>query len=162
MLAYNLSIPSWYLTKMKSNRCLVWLVVNMNPANFQILGCWLGPSYNIGDVTCSQIPAMNGQMVSCTTYSLLSSADLNSEQVQLQSPAAQTFCLNSPCANHFAPSEIANNKSKILWASDFDFKKTHVQSILFDINLGTSNSLQSLQVRKHFVGIQILFKDEGI
>jgi hypothetical protein len=53
------------------------------PEDKRKLGCWLGPAHNIGDALCACILGRNSQIISRTTYSPLSTSDLNSQQVKL-------------------------------------------------------------------------------
>jgi hypothetical protein len=48
------------------------------PEDKRKLGQWLGLSHNYGNVMCACVLAANGQILSCTTYSLLSVANHNS------------------------------------------------------------------------------------
>jgi hypothetical protein len=53
------------------------------PEDKRKLGRWLGPAHDIGDAMCARILARNSQIISRTTYSPLSTSDLNSQQVKL-------------------------------------------------------------------------------
>jgi hypothetical protein len=53
------------------------------PEDKRKLDCWLGPAHNIGDALCARILGSNSQIISRTTYSPLSTSDLDSQQVKL-------------------------------------------------------------------------------
>jgi hypothetical protein len=79
----------------------------LDPVDFPVdkrnLGRWLGPAHDIGDVMCARILVQSGQVVSQTSYSPLSTADLNSREVQLDKSSFDATLSYNNCDDAIAP-----------------------------------------------------------